>query len=316
MPGPASFSRWVGLPTFFGVRVLVLRRGDACVSCGVAVSAGERAGWDPMARAVTCLSCLASPPAVSGRGGLAASKASPSALDRGIAARSVTRQAELRVGRHQKMQEDRVAADRAWRSQIKAEHPLTGRLTAAFTPKVRSEPPPQHVRAWVRGAGGERRVGEALEAIPGIVVLHDRHKPASRSNIDHVAVTPSGVWVIDAKVRAGKRLDFRSGDGLFSWDERLIVGGRDETRLVSGMAWQVEAVQGCCGGLLGDTRVRAALCFVGVSVGWLERRPWTVRGVVVCWPALLADLLRVPGPLDARRMAELAARIAVGLPSV
>jgi hypothetical protein len=296
------------------VRIVALRRADSCGSCGAALGVGERAAWDSAARRVTCLSCFDSPSSAAS----AADEAKPTrpapALERGTAGRSVTREAQRRSERHHKQQEERVAADRQWRSQVKAEHPLAGRLVAAVTPKVQARPAPQHVKAWVTGAPGEQKVGEALEAIRGIVVLHDRRKPRSRSNIDHIAVTPAGVWVIDAKVRADKRLEFRNNGGLFGRDERLIVGGRDETKLVDDIAWQVQTVHEACADLIGDTVVRPALCFVDARVGWLDRRPWAVRNVVVCWRAVLPDLLLRPGPLDERRMIEIAKRIANQLP--
>lgn len=298
------------------VRMLVLRRADTCVVCGGAVGVGERAGWDGVAKRVTCMSCLGSTTTSAPPSDPVTPEPSAPAFDRGTAGRSVTREAERRSDRYRRHEEDRVAADREWRSQIKAEHPLAGRVVAAVTPKVQARPAPQHVRAWVTGAPGERKVGEALDAIEGIIVLHDRHKPGSRSNIDHVAVTPAGVWVIDAKVRSGKRLEFCNKGGLFGRDERLMVGGRDETRLVDAMGWQVQTVHEACADLLAaDTAVRPALCFVDATVGWLDRRPWSVRGVVVCWRAVLPDLLLRPGPLDGLRMTELAERIANRLPA-
>ena len=201
-----------------------------------------------------------------------------------------------------------------WRSQIKAEHPFAGRIAAAFTPKVRSQPPPQHVQAWVVGAPGKRKVGEALDAISGIVALHHRHRPGSRSNIDHVAVTPAGVWVIDTKVWAGKRLEVANKGGRGGRDERLIVGGRDETKLVARMEWQVAAVQQSCADLLGDTPVRPALCFVDANIGSLDHRAWVVRGVVVCWRSVLPGLLTRPGPLNSRRMGQIAEQTTAMLP--
>jgi hypothetical protein len=33
------------------------------------------------------------------------------------------------------------------------------------------------------------------------VVLHDRHQPGHPGNIDHVVIGPSGIWVVDSKVR-------------------------------------------------------------------------------------------------------------------
>jgi Nuclease-related domain len=116
-------------------------------------------------------------------------------------------------------------------------------------------------------------VGESLEQIAGIVVLHDRHRPRTKTNIDHIAVTPGGVWVIDAKVRAGKKLEYRDRGSRFSRDERLIVGGRDETKLIDAMTWQVQTVFEACSDLLGDTVVRPALCFVDATIGLLTRKP-------------------------------------------
>jgi hypothetical protein len=36
------------------------------------------------------------------------------------------------------------------------------------------------------------------------MLLHDRQKPRNRGNIDHTAVTSTGVSVIDTKVRPGE----------------------------------------------------------------------------------------------------------------
>ena len=297
------------------VRILALGRADSCVSCGVALVVGERAGWDSVAKRVTCMSCL-NPTASIGRPGdeLNSGSSAPT-IDRGTAGRSVTREADKRAERHRKQQEDRVAADRERRSHLKADHPIAGRFLTAITPKVQAQPAPQHVRAWVTGAPGEQKVGAALDAIEGIIALHDRHKPCSRSNIDHIAVTPAGVWVIDAKVRAGKKLEFRNKGGLLSRDDRLVVGGRDETKLVDDMAWQVQAIYEICSDLLDDTVVRPALCFVDATTGLLDRRPWMVKGVVVCWRAVLPELLLRPGPFDEQRMTQLAERIANQLPA-
>lgn len=37
-----------------------------------------------------------------------------------------------------------------------------------------------------------------------IAVLHDRRVPRSRANIDHIAITQAGIWVIDAKRYRGR----------------------------------------------------------------------------------------------------------------
>lgn len=39
---------------------------------------------------------------------------------------------------------------------------------------------------------------------PRFIVLHDRHLPRSRGNLDHIVIGPSGVWVVDSKVRRAR----------------------------------------------------------------------------------------------------------------
>ncbi|HEV8116278.1 MAG TPA: nuclease-related domain-containing protein [Acidimicrobiales bacterium] len=92
-----------------------------------------------------------------------------------------------------------VADDAAKRARIKAKRPVIGRLASIVTPRPVITPESQSTKAWAIGAVGERRVGEALRSCEGVHVLHDRLMPHSRANIDHIAVAPSGVYVIDAK---------------------------------------------------------------------------------------------------------------------
>lgn len=300
-----------------------MRRPDSCVSCGKPVAAGERAGWESSARTVTCLSCLDT--LGSGRSDRNATitptprsseaRSAPPPLERGQAGGSVAREAHRRLDRHREREEQRIAADRQLRADRQAEHPILGRALNALTAKVVAQPPPRHVRAWAIGAPGERAVGETLEQIQGIAVIHDRRKPRSRANIDHIAVTPAGVWVIDTKVRAGKNIQYRDRGTMFGRDVRLIVGGRDETKLIDDMTWQVNTVNEACGDLLGDTAVRPALCFVGTNVGLVARRPWTVRGVVICWRAVLGGILTQPGPFEPDDIDRIARRIAARLPA-
>lgn len=75
----------------------------------------------------------------------------------------------------------------------------------------------QSTKAWERGAVGEERLGDRLDdlASEGIVALHDRRIPGSRANIDHNAITRSGIWVIDAKRYKG-RPEIRVEGGLRS----------------------------------------------------------------------------------------------------
>jgi hypothetical protein len=67
--------------------------------------------------------------------------------------------------------------------------------------------------AWRRGAVGERRTARLLGPLErqGWVVLHDLAVPGSRANLDHLAIGPGGVFVIDSKLYRGRLQLDRSG---------------------------------------------------------------------------------------------------------
>jgi Nuclease-related domain len=74
---------------------------------------------------------------------------------------------------------------------------------------LRFRPSPDAV-AWRRGAAGERRTARLLDPLErqGWAILHDLAIPGSRANIDHLAIGPGGVFVIDSKQYRGRlRLD-------------------------------------------------------------------------------------------------------------
>ena len=119
-----------------------------------------------------------------------------------------------------------------------------------------------------------------------IAVLHDRRIPGSKANIDHIAVTRSGVWVIDAKRYKGRPELKVEGGILRLRVEKVLVGGRDCTKLVDGVLKQVD----WCATSVDDVLVTGALCFV--EADWpLIGGSFTTRGVHVVWPKRLAKLL-------------------------
>jgi hypothetical protein len=61
-------------------------------------------------------------------------------------------------------------------------------------------------RNWRRGARGERRTARQLDRLTdrGWVVFHDLAVPGFRANVDHLAVGPSGVFLIDSKNWRGR----------------------------------------------------------------------------------------------------------------
>jgi hypothetical protein len=146
----------------------------------------------------------------------------------------------------------------------------------------------QSTRAWERGAVGEERVGARLDALvsANIAVLHDRRIPGTRANIDHIAITRAGIWVIDAKRYQGRPQLQIEGGILRPRVEKLVVGRRDCTNLVEGVLRQVDLVRDAAGRL----PVTGALCFV--EADWpLVGGGFATRGVHVVWPKRLVKLL-------------------------
>jgi hypothetical protein len=79
-------------------------------------------------------------------------------------------------------------------------------VLGVFLARVTEEP--QSTTAWKTGADGEARAGARLAKLleaSGVGLLHDRRMPGSRSaNIDHIAIGPGGITVIDTKNYRGK----------------------------------------------------------------------------------------------------------------
>ena len=146
------------------------------------------------------------------------------------------------------------------------------------------------------------------------MVLHDRKVPGTRGNIDHLVVAPSGVWVIDAKNYSGK-VEQRDVGSRFSTDRRLYVDGRDRTKLVEGLSWQVEAVRAALGPSgFNEVPVHASLCFTNSEWG-LFARPIQMNGVLIACASSLIEAVRQPGPLDAAAIELLALHLSSQLPA-
>ncbi|HLW45705.1 MAG TPA: nuclease-related domain-containing protein [Acidimicrobiales bacterium] len=174
----------------------------------------------------------------------------------------------------------------------------------------------QSTTAWSTGAHGERRVAAELERVLGErgIVLHDRRVPGGWGNIDHLAVAPSGIWVIDAKEYRG-RVQRRDVGGLLRRDVRLYVGGRDRSKAIAGVARQEEAVR-CLlehdsGGSVPP--LHSVICLVGADWDWFAR-PFQLDGVRVTWPRRLGRLLLTPAVLSDAEIEHLGALLARRFP--
>ncbi|HET9781254.1 MAG TPA: nuclease-related domain-containing protein, partial [Candidatus Dormibacteraeota bacterium] len=126
---------------------------------------------------------------------------------------------------------------------------------------------------------GEQKLAEALAGVEGLRVLHDRRVPGTRGNIDHIVVSPAGVFVIDAKLYRGV-IRVRDRGTLFKKDDRLYVGGRDCSRLAENMTWQVSAICSVLASVdvqYAGVPVQPVLCFVDGE--WAFFTPSSYKGV-------------------------------------
>ena len=141
---------------------------------------------------------------------------------------------------------------------------------------------------YERGAEGERVTADLLARLPGSewTIFNDLHWPGRpRANIDHVAVGPQGLFVIDTKNWSGT--PSLRGDQLRVGSHRadLAVAAADEAAI---------AVFGCSPAAV-PGHLKPVLCFVGDE-------PFTGRAydVRVCTTASLLELMtKGPRLLDA-----------------
>lgn len=182
-----------------------------------------------------------------------------------------------------------------------------GRLLAPLVAALVGERP--STARWGLGGAAEEYVGRLLSDAVGTggVVLHDRAVPSSRTNLDHVAVVPSGIWVIDTKRYRGVVRRARPPGRPFA-RRTLVVNGHDRSHLAAAARRQGALVQAVAGP---DACVRPVLCFAGSD----RRPPFVVRGVLVTCPAALARSLTAPGTLDAVTRAALVRRLARAFPA-
>lgn len=282
-----------------------LRYDGTCVRCGTGIPQGVRAVYDRVAKVVRCLDCSAVPAPAAGElpraDGVAVPnpeiQAAPAVLDdvkAGAAGASAKREYERR----------RAARE----ERIRTKHPRLGGLMLAVSDE------PQSTKAWAIGAAGEEILGRRLDALDRVRMLHDRRIPRSKANIDHIAVAPTGIYVIDAKKYRG-RPELRVEGGLFRpRTESLVVAGRDQSKLVAGVHKQTELVRSALASRgYGEVPVTGVLCFVAADWPLIGGAFW-IEDVLVAWPKKVAAYVAAEGGIEPGRVGDVHRALAEAFP--
>lgn len=260
--------------------------------CGRATQAGTSAYWNQVERTVTCLDCLGAAPAGDAPRPLAHAGLALDPLARGRPGASAAREYRRRRGSRE--------------ARVRQLHPLVGGLLLAIAGT------PQHETAWALGARGEESVGRTLErraARGPAIVLHDRRMPGGYGNIDHLAVAPRGVFVIDAKAIHGKVRVSRPVLGK----QELLVKGRNRAHLLDGLDRQVAAVRTALARAgRSDVPIQGVLCFTNADLPLFGSSE--IRGHRLCYGRSLARKLNANGPLSPADIDSLARELASGFP--
>lgn len=195
---------------------------------------------------------------------------------------------------------------------VRERHPRLGNLL------LKLQDAPEHEKAWATGAAGEEELALFLSRrCPGVIVLHDRRMPRSRANIDHLAIAPLGIYVIDAKRYKGKIEVLKP----FFGDAKLIIRGRDKTKLVDGLERQAQAVEVAADGVAPGVPVTACFCFLNPAGqtgggGIPLLRTLSIREHALFTPRRLTKRLNQPGDLGLEQIQAIAAALAQHFPSV
>lgn len=162
---------------------------------------------------------------------------------------------------------------------------------------------PNSITAWQTGAEGELRTGRVLAALEpkGFRILHDRKIPGARSaNIDHIAIGPPGVFVVETKSYKGS-LQIR-GDEIF-------VAGRRKNGWIDEVRREAAAVETALADEIAahGWAVTPVICVHRADLPWFRSE---VKGVrIVSGKDLVSRLGKAESvltPADVERLAAIA----------
>ncbi|MDQ6937615.1 MAG: NERD domain-containing protein [Actinomycetota bacterium] len=292
------------------LKYLRLRYAGKCRHCRAELGQGASAFYDQTAKQVVCPACAGDPakesdpvanvpasapsePGATGSPKIA--ETGLAAVQSGTAGASARREFGRRVAKREQRMRER--------------HPNLGGMILALSSA------PQSTTAWQRGTKGEELLGKRLDELTeyGVRLLHDRRIPGTRANIDHIAISSAGVFVVDAKRYKGRPSLRIEGGILRPRIETLMVGTRKSNPLVAGMTEQVARVTAVLAAGFADVTVTGMLAFI--EADWpLLGGDFTTQGVKVLWPKKATEHILKLGSLAGERITELHRVLAIAFP--
>ena len=254
-------------PDLLSDKRMKLRYSGSCRLCGTELPARTDAIYERSTKTVRCVDCHSSPVDATASSA-EQSQVVPVPEAVGVAGSSARREYERRKAKDEE--------------RLRQKWGRLGGIAVALSEERQS------TKSWATGAIGEELLGARLDSLASesLAVLHDRRIPGTKANIDHIAITTAGIWVIDAKRYKGQPELKVEGGIVRPRVEKVLVGRRDCTKLVDGVLKQIDLVRD----VVGDIPVTGALCFV--EADWpLIGGAFTTRGVHVLWPKRLAKLV-------------------------
>lgn len=195
--------------------------------------------------------------------------------------------------------------------QAQGRHSRAGLFTRLLTVRAFRT---RHSQARAVGAPAAA-VGEILAAagIHGVLTLHQRRVPGQRGRIEFLAISASGVHVVDVKHFKNQAVELVEADGPGHRVD-LVVGGRVMTAAAAATARRVAGIRAVLEEAgLEHVPVSGTLCFVDGLLP-LGASDLVVRGVHVVRPNGLTTLVTRGGSLATEHVLTLRDYLAEHLP--
>jgi len=195
------------------------------------------------------------------------------------------------------------ASDEAGVGDKRDPAPAPAPATPVGVPLVfHTDEPPRPSRPRIVDARSDKN-SEVLNAAAnrGLISLHRRIIPEVEVEIDHLVVSPNGLWVVVDQPYPEGRVERRDLGDWFTPEPRLFVGDTDRTQAVR----LTTALDRAVGTVLAGTEVASlpryrVVSFLDAPPGWFDH-PFPFEDVWITWSRHLVEPMlattHLPGPV-------------------